>query len=574
VDAAQPGRERGALGVGDDPLHLSELGLARRVAVGPEQHRDRTDTADRDHQREGARARAHHHADMFSAPNADRDQAPDDVVDPLVDLARVVRPVLEQEEGVVGRLLAPLLHQRADRDPRARLDLTEPGQPWQLTRRLERQLAQAAKGALGRSQHRARDSGSDAARELEPVADAVAHLGDELGALRIGDGRDGLGQLTVAGAPVRPGRDRGPCDRVGVRADDEPEMPGAKRQLVHVRAGGGLADCPHAGWRRDLVDGADDAEDRAGDVGQRHEPVLDHEAAFEHPVVGDELAQELGHRRTGPGDPAVRLEEPALPLARQQRLAVVQPQDEVDPAADRLDRVEQPEAGAAGPRRQRHSPEHPVGEELRRPGRELLGDPERHRQPGVDGAAEGDQRPEPLVAPVGRGLVAEHPALRITAEVDVQAGGRVHAVDGVGHGQHVIGQRALESPLLLLGRPEVDDPRIDAVLAQQCDRARARRHVVHLRREHHRGHEQHRGRAGRAVGVVVAQPVDALFARDLVRGRLLVGGEPAEARHLERILRRRAQPYGRSRQLLGDQVHVRSITSSRKSPGIVRVRGG
>ena len=51
----------------------------------------------------------------------------------------------------------------------------------------------------------------------------------------------------------------------------------------------------------------------------------------------------------GPGDPAVGLEEAALALARQQRLAVVELADEVEPLAQRLGRVHQPEAGAAQP---------------------------------------------------------------------------------------------------------------------------------------------------------------------------------------------------------------------------------
>ncbi len=39
VDAAEPRRERRALGVGDDPLHLPELGLRASVAVRAQQHR-------------------------------------------------------------------------------------------------------------------------------------------------------------------------------------------------------------------------------------------------------------------------------------------------------------------------------------------------------------------------------------------------------------------------------------------------------------------------------------------------------------------------------------------------------
>ncbi len=49
-----------------------------------------------------------------------------------------------------------------------------------------------------------------------------------------------------------------------------------------------------------------------------------------HPVVRDELLEQFGDRRARPGDPAFGLEESALLLAGQQRLAVVQLAEEVD----------------------------------------------------------------------------------------------------------------------------------------------------------------------------------------------------------------------------------------------------
>ncbi len=110
---ADPGRERRPLGVGDDPLDLAELGLAGHVAVGPQQHRDRAEPADRDDERERARPAAHQHADVLALANADRDQPADDVVDPLVDLPGAVAAILEQEEDVVGRPAPALLDEQA-----------------------------------------------------------------------------------------------------------------------------------------------------------------------------------------------------------------------------------------------------------------------------------------------------------------------------------------------------------------------------------------------------------------------------------------------------------------------------
>ena len=89
----------------------------------------------------------HQHADVLALAHADRDQAADDVVDPLVDLAGGVGAVLEQEEDLVGGAPRPLLDEQPERDPGARLHLLEPDQPRQLTGRLARQLPHAACGA-------------------------------------------------------------------------------------------------------------------------------------------------------------------------------------------------------------------------------------------------------------------------------------------------------------------------------------------------------------------------------------------------------------------------------------------
>ena len=79
--------------------------------------------------------------------------------------------------------------------------------------------------------------------------------------------------------------------------------------------------------------------------------------------MDDELADHVGERRAGPGDPALGLEEAALALARQQRLAVVQLADEVEALAQRLGRVEQAEAGPAHPGGHAGGGEDVLGEE-------------------------------------------------------------------------------------------------------------------------------------------------------------------------------------------------------------------
>ena len=82
-------------------VHLAERGLARELAVGAQQNRHGAEPVERDDQRQRARAWPHQDADVLALADADRDQAADDVVDPLADLAGVVGAVLEQEEGLV-----------------------------------------------------------------------------------------------------------------------------------------------------------------------------------------------------------------------------------------------------------------------------------------------------------------------------------------------------------------------------------------------------------------------------------------------------------------------------------------
>ena len=88
----------GELGVGDDPGHLAELGLAGDRSVGAHQHGDRAEPVERRDHREAARPGAHQHADVLALVDADRDQTADDGVDPVLRRLVGVGAVLEQEE--------------------------------------------------------------------------------------------------------------------------------------------------------------------------------------------------------------------------------------------------------------------------------------------------------------------------------------------------------------------------------------------------------------------------------------------------------------------------------------------
>ena len=101
-------------------------------------------------------------------------------------------------------------------------------------------------------------------------------------------------------------------------------MPGRQRELVDLRrAAPRLAMARTAG--AGAISSTSPTTIRTGQSMSASvtSALLDHEAALEHPVVRDELPHEVGQRGPGPGDPALAHQEPALALARQQRLAVV-----------------------------------------------------------------------------------------------------------------------------------------------------------------------------------------------------------------------------------------------------------
>ena len=252
----------------------------------------------------------------------------------------------------------------------------------------------------------------------------------------------------------------------------------------------------------------------------------------------------------GPRDPAVGREEAALLLPRQQRLAVVQLAQEVEPRLRGLDRVEHLEPGARQPARDVDAGEDVIGHEIGgargKPGGQV------HRQRGqrVDRRAERDDAGEVLGPPVGRGLVGEHPALRVAGKVDVAAGDLLDGVDGLAQRDDMVGEVALHAALDLVGRAEVDDPRVDARLVQDADRAVVAGDVPHVGRHHHRVHHQHRAArrfgAGPGVGREIApQPVHRHALDDLERRRHRAGFQAAVTQHFQPVLRGGHQPPDR-----------------------------
>ena len=210
-----------------------------------------------------ARAGAHQHPDMLSLPHADRDQAADDVVDPLPDLAGAVGAVLEQKEDIVGRAARAFLDQQPERDPRARLDLLQPGQARQLAGRLARRARACCVPCAARS----RPSSARSRCRRRPPAPGRSRPGcappaPARGRIRHRNSVRSSGSSPSPARPRRPCRDRRPGDRFEVEPTTRPKCPAVQRELVDLGARRSLADRPYAGGGRDLVDGPDDGQDR------------------------------------------------------------------------------------------------------------------------------------------------------------------------------------------------------------------------------------------------------------------------------------------------------------------------
>ncbi len=324
----------------------------------------------------------------------------------------------------------------------------------------------------------------------------------------------------------------------------------ADEEFVDIGLRGRAFDPAHRGRLADVVDLADDRKDRAADVRQGDQVAVDREAAAHHPVVRDELLEQFGDSGPRPRDPALRREEATLLLPRQQRLAVVQLTQEVESRLGGLDRVEHLEPGARQPPRDVDAGKDVIGHEIGGTSGQPGGQVHRQRGQRVDRRPERDDAGEVLGLPVGRGLIGEHPALGVAGKVHVAAGDLLDGVDRFAQRDHMVGEVALHATFDLVGRAEVDDPRVDARLVQDADGAVVAGDVPHVRRHHHRVHHQHRRarrfRTGPGVGREIApEPVHRHALDDLKRRRHRAGLEAAVPEHFQPVLRGGHQPAHR-----------------------------
>lgn len=285
-----------------------------------------------------------------------------------------------------------------------------------------------------------------------------------------------------------------------LRPDDQAEMSGRNRHLPGLGPGRRGVDGTHRRRRRHRIGQPDEGEDRAGDVGEGDSPVVDHESALEHPILRDQLAEQVGEGGAGESRPALGLHEAANALALLQGLAIGEHPQELEPLLHGLHRVHQLEAEARRPAwdavgrerlLQRAHPLERAHDELRR----HVG---RQAEVEVDAAPEGHDRAHVPGPAIGGRLIGEHAALRVAHQVDGPAGLRADRVDGLGDGGHVVAQGALETAFLLLGRAEVDDEGIGAGVEERGDGAGVRGDVPEIGAQHERRHEDHRLATGDA----------------------------------------------------------------------------
>ena len=158
-----------------------------------------------------------------------------------------------------------------------------------------------------------------------------------------------VGLSPSPGNPQHPIGNSWPSLVCGFGSDDQTEVTRTQAVLVYLGVGRCAPDTAHRGRLTDVVNLADESQYGTSDIGQRHQLTVDGETSGHHPVVRDELLQQLGDRRAGPGDPAFRLQESALGFPWQQRLTIVKLAHEIDSRFGSLERIEHLKAGARQP---------------------------------------------------------------------------------------------------------------------------------------------------------------------------------------------------------------------------------
>ena len=241
-------------------------------------------------------------------------------------------------------------------------------------------------------------------------------------------------------------------------------MPCSHGHFEELGVGGRATNRSDGGFVRNRIAFTHEEQHGAGDVRERHGATVDDEAAREHPVVDDELVDELLESRAGPGDEALSTQKPSSRFALFEGLPIVQLANEVHELADFLVNRKQLEAGARENARQPFElVERRVEGALRKLEQAACDAVLDHREVSmnVDRASKRDQRSDALGVAIGGGLIREHPALRVSDDVHVVARCRAHPVDRIAHRLDVVVEGAFHAALFLLWGAEVDDPNVE-----------------------------------------------------------------------------------------------------------------
>ena len=471
--------------------------------------RDGAEPVERGDDDERARARAPSGRRRARPGGRRREIRPrDDVVDAVLAGGVGVGAVLEQEEDAVGCALGLLVEQQAERDLRAGLDLVEAGEARELRRR-PRRRARGRRARCRRPRRRARERAPTPAPSGELDAEPAARRRSRRSSAAR---RRRRRAATFSGSSASPSRQRVHSATVGQvvvgrgRADDEAEVPGAQRRSRRSRraARRGLI-ARTAGGGRDLVDLADEGEDRAGRC--RPASRAARRSRSRPRACGCGRRTGAGSRRApGPGQatqPSAsrnrrwRSRGSSASRSWSWRMKSTRWRSDFTGSSMRKP-VRLTQAGTA----KRAS--RLLGEQAGGAGRDVLGEAERHRRARVDRAAEGDQRRDAL-----RRGGRRRPGSRTSRPGCSRRGGRrgpssLRTVSTASRdGEHVVGERALEAALL-------------AARARRSRRPTGRRRcscriadggggggdVVDVGVEHHRRDEDHR----RAVGASASAP--------------------------------------------------------------------
>jgi len=226
-----------------------------------------------------------------SPPDTGGDEATYRVIDLVINRRVGVNPILEEKAFFPGRFVRLLGHQAAQRHLGVGLQPPEAGEPGKGAHGLRGDLPAAVRrprrGVDQPQTHADAQFGQHTDRVTDMRRQPDSAIGPDTGVGLHRMHAVGPGPSTVL--PQHPFSNGGPRLRGGCRSNDEPEVTCPQQHLGHLGTGGGPPDSSHGRGLADVIDLADEREDRTGDFRERDQRVIDHDAAGHHAVMDYEL---------------------------------------------------------------------------------------------------------------------------------------------------------------------------------------------------------------------------------------------------------------------------------------------